>query len=75
MPSGVPQTTCKICGGTVAERSELTARGKHLACSERKVREEIHQLVAHRGPHFDHWRARCIAAFGNPHLERPAEYR
>jgi len=67
-------TACKICGEPVADRSELTARGKHLECSEALVREEIHQLVAHRGPHFDHWRARCIAAFTNPHLERLPDY-
>lgn len=22
------------------------------------------ELLAHDGPHFDHWRKRCLAAFG-----------
>lgn len=26
--------------------------------------EEKRQLQAHDGPHFDHWRKRCMAAFG-----------
>lgn len=27
--------------------------------------EDNHRdLIAHRGPHFEHWRARCRAAFG-----------
>jgi hypothetical protein len=26
--------------------------------------DEVRQLIAHNGPHFDHWRRRCLAAFG-----------
>lgn len=26
--------------------------------------QEVRQLKDHSGPHFDHWRKRCMAAFG-----------
>lgn len=71
MPKGYPITRCKVCGQPVHDRRELSVRGKHLACGARVQAEQIKQLVAHSGPHFDYWRERCMAAFANPRLDQP----
>jgi len=33
-------------------------------CSITLQVENRGQLIAHSGPHFTHWRRRCLAAFG-----------
>ena len=71
MPRGVPLTCCKLCGNPVESRDELTASGYHQACAERKQADYINQLIEHRGPYFDHWRKRCLAAFGVALVDSP----
>jgi len=29
-----------------------------------RIEDNFRGLVEHRGPHFEHWRRRCLAAFG-----------
>ena len=64
MPTGVPIRACRHCGGPAEYRGQLTLSGYHIECAEARQREATRQLVAHSGPWFDHWRARCLAAFG-----------
>ena len=33
-------------------------------CGRGRSRDNLVQLHFHRGPYFDHWRRRCIAALG-----------
>lgn len=60
---------CRGCEKQIHDRSELSATGLCPDCGPRIQREQITQLIEHRGPHFEHWRARCLAAFSNPRLE------
>lgn len=64
MPKGFPLTACKGCAKEIASRRELSATGLCPECSERRFREEVTQLIEHRGPHFDHWRRRVAASVG-----------
>lgn len=64
MPKGYPHTACRNCGKPVAARIELSRTGLCINCGPLIQAEATMQLVEHNGPWFDHWRARCLAAFG-----------
>lgn len=71
MPKGYPYVKCRGCDRKIARREELSATGLCRECGPRIQREATLQLIAHHGPHFDHWRQRCIAAFTSPRLAQP----
>lgn len=56
--------TCKDCGTRDDEGGGISGSGYCLACAEVRRIEANQQLIDHRGPYFDHWRARTLAAFG-----------
>jgi hypothetical protein len=64
MARGVTRTECVICERPTSEVGELSTRGKCEGCADGRMLANHSQLVAHRGPFFDHWRARTLAAFG-----------
>jgi hypothetical protein len=64
MPKGYPLTGCKGCPKTLAEAGSLSAIGLCQECGEKRRTENLVALKLHRGPYFDHWRTRCLAAFG-----------
>lgn len=35
--------------------------------------ENYRQLSAHDGPYFEHWRRRCLAAFGVTTIDEPLD--
>jgi hypothetical protein len=78
MPKGYPYVACRGCEKPITDRAELSATGLCADCGPRIQREATLQLVHHSGPYFDHWRARCLAAFGvnltehHPDTERMA---
>lgn len=65
-------TYCKICGAHEGEpdphRPEqairVSWRGKCQWCGNQMHLSNTHQLRAHSGPMFDHWRRRSVAAYG-----------
>lgn len=61
---GHSATICKGCGGHRNVVGPLSARYKCAECSETRMVENFTALRAHRGPAFDHWRRRTLAAFG-----------
>lgn len=42
----------------------LSARYKCQDCIRARINANLHDLHYHRGPFFDHWRRRCLAALG-----------
>ena len=54
---------CKVCGVT-EEEVGISATGLCPEHSKQRFEANVMQLIEHRGPFFDHWRARCLAAFG-----------
>jgi hypothetical protein len=71
MPKGHPFKVCRGCLRTVTYRTDLSLTGLCGDCGPRIQNEQVRQLVEHRGPHFDHWRQRCLAAFSAPHIHVP----
>jgi predicted nucleic acid-binding Zn-ribbon protein len=55
---------CKVCGKIRDPGERFSVRGKCLNCGNGRMVKNKHELQAHRGPLFDHWRKRCLAAFG-----------
>lgn len=69
---------CRVCGITAAEAGEfaevwgipygnaarISAQGYCYGHGRLRLLANNEQLQASRGPFFDHWRARCRAAFG-----------
>jgi hypothetical protein len=53
------------CGRTEADVA-LSWHGLCPDCGERRQIENRRQLVAHHGPHFDHWLHRIRASVGAP---------
>lgn len=66
---------CRNCGTPGRRRESLSATGLCGDCGPVIQREATLQLIYHRGPYFDHWRQRCIAAFTSPRLETPKPIR
>lgn len=64
MPRRHPRQNCRICEGHISVVGDLSARGKCDACGELLEQENLRQLREHRGPFFDHYRYRSIAALG-----------
>jgi len=60
---------CKSCGAPGRRFKELSATGLCLECGEAIVRDNVYQLVAHRGPRFEAWRRAMIAAFQPPAID------
>lgn len=69
MPRGVLRTGCVICERPPAEVGPLSSRGKCQGCGVARLIDNHVQLIEHRGPFFDHWRARTLAAFGVTSLD------
>lgn len=65
-------TFCKTCGKPRKQGEMFTARGNHIACGDALMRTNAIQLHQHNGPFFDHWRKRCLAAFGVTVLDETA---
>jgi hypothetical protein len=55
---------CKVCERPRDEGERFSARGLCPECGEQRLLDEHRQLRSSSGPHFDHWLARCRAAFG-----------
>jgi len=66
---------CHGCGGHRDEVGKLSNRYKCADCGDRAILENRHQLEASSGPYFDHWRRRCLRAFGVGLVDAPAETR
>lgn len=64
---------CRICNRTRADGERFSARGKCPGCGDGRMIENYRQLAAHSGPHFEHWRRRCRAAFGVSEPLEPRE--
>ena len=57
------RNVCRICGARWPF-VDVSARGLCPTHTHMPLEENMRQLVAHKGPHFEHWRQRCLAAFG-----------
>ena len=56
--------SCKRCGKLRNPDERFSVRGRCQACGEEPMVANANQLREHRGEFFDHWRKRCLAAFG-----------
>jgi hypothetical protein len=57
--------SCRICGVSTFDGVHISARGKCPDCAEAREVANHRQLKAHRGPFFDWWRLRSLAALGD----------
>ena len=57
------RNSCRVCGASWPFVS-ISARGLCPDHSRIRMEENHRAMVEHRGPRFDHWRRRCLAAFG-----------
>lgn len=66
------RNSCRICGASYPYVS-ISARG--LCPDHTRMRAEANnrQLHEHEGPYFEHWRRRCLAAFGGVALDEVRE--
>jgi hypothetical protein len=55
---------CRSCGRRRKPDERFSARGKCRDCGLDRCVDNALQLHEHDGPHFDHWRRQCAAAFG-----------
>lgn len=62
---------CMTCGRDREPDERFSARGKCEECGTGHMLANAHQLRAHDGPWFQHWRRACLAAFG---VTLPAEH-
>jgi hypothetical protein len=60
---------CKVCGRAREEGERFSVRGKCDTCGPAMVIVNATQLHEHRGPFFDHWRMRSLAALGGVPLD------
>lgn len=64
MPRNYERRRCKQCKRPREIVGTISARGLCDECGVgNKVMNDL-QLHEHRGPYFEHWRRRCLAAFG-----------
>jgi predicted RNA-binding Zn-ribbon protein involved in translation (DUF1610 family) len=64
---------CKTCGRLMQPGELLSWTVQCPECGERAQIENKRELVAHHGPHFEHWRRRIAASVGaslDGHRER-----
>jgi predicted nucleic acid-binding Zn-ribbon protein len=62
---GRPRTVnCTRCGHAPPSGVTLSARKRCPNCGETAQIDNLRQLVAHKGPYFDHWRERLAASVG-----------
>ncbi len=54
---------CKVCGARRPFVS-ISARGLCTTHTRMRMEDNNRDLREHRGPFFDYWRRRCLAAFG-----------
>ena len=54
---------CRVCGARWPFVS-ISARGLCPDHTKMRMEDNNRELREHKGPHFDHWRQRCLAAFG-----------
>lgn len=64
MPKGYPGRWCRVCQRSASEVGHISARGKCAECGDRLLIENHEAMLTHRGPFFEHWRRRTLAAFG-----------
>lgn len=57
------RNTCRVCGARWPW-VYVSTRGLCHDHSMQRLIEHNTQLHEHRGPHFERWRERCLAAFG-----------
>lgn len=60
---------CKVCQKPVANRSELSKRGKCIDCAEWLMEQSQRGINAHNGPYFLHWRRQMAASVGGRLLD------
>jgi hypothetical protein len=58
------RATCFVCDRPRLPGERFSARGKCPDCGNDRMIQNVHDLEAHKGEFFDHWRKRCLAAFG-----------
>lgn len=56
--------SCKVCERTAAEVGDISGTGLCREHSEERKNANNVQISEHRGPYFDNWRRRSVAAFG-----------
>jgi len=56
--------TCKRCRRHVAECGTLSHERLCETCGDERRYANWRALIEHRGPEFQHWRRRCVAALG-----------
>jgi hypothetical protein len=61
---GRRKTHCRVCGRHRDVCGVLSARAKCFDCGLGRVAVNALQLHDHSGYYFEHWRRRCLAAFG-----------
>jgi hypothetical protein len=69
VPRGVLRTTCRICERPVSEVGGLSARGKCAECGNARLLANHEAMLVHRGPFYEHWKRRTLAAFGVVYLD------
>jgi ribosomal protein S27AE len=57
---GHTRRQCKLCERPRLEGERFSARGKCPECGEAQLLAEHRELRAFRGPHYEHWRRRCL---------------
>ncbi len=62
------RNSCRVCGARWPFVS-ISARGLCPDHTRIRMEETARALVEHRGPQFEHWRRRCVAAFGGVLLD------
>lgn len=55
---------CRVCGTPATELEPISAQGYCLEHGLQRMNENNVQLAEHRGPWFEHWRRRSLAALG-----------
>lgn len=68
---GYNRSHCRNCDRERERGERFSARGKCFDCGTGHMLANAHQLRAHDGPWFQHWRRACLAAFG---VTLPAEH-
>lgn len=64
MPWSKNRYACMRCRRPRTVAGKISARGLCAQCRDLAMQAELEQLVAHSGPHFDHWLRQCRRAFG-----------
>jgi hypothetical protein len=64
LPKGYVGRWCRHCNRPEVEVGHISARGRCAECGDRRLIENHTAMLTARGPFFDHWRRRTLAAFG-----------